>query len=101
MDHHSILRTLSNDSFTEVCHLHTEVQAAVRILERGEKNDSDSGTEMNTIKVLDHPKITRTKEHICIAMDHAAGGDLGSRMRRWAVCRRSRLTTSSHRWCVQ
>ncbi|ERE87754.1 sperm motility kinase-like protein, partial [Cricetulus griseus] len=69
--------TLGKETFAEgkqACHLHTEVQAAVRILGNGQKNDHSNKTEMDILKVVDQPNIISTTGHIY--MEHAACGDL-------------------------
>ncbi|OBS73516.1 hypothetical protein A6R68_15947 [Neotoma lepida] len=86
-DHYIILRTLGKGIFAEVklaFHLHTEVQVAVKILENGNNNDYNNKTEIEIVKLLEHPNIIKlfhiinTKEYTFMVMEYAAQGNLVS-----------------------
>ncbi|XP_028618924.1 sperm motility kinase X-like [Grammomys surdaster] len=84
-----ILKTLGTGNFAQVklaVHLHTEVQVALKTLEKDKKNATLISNELEIMKLVDHPNITKlfhvmeTTEHICMVMEYASGGDLAGRI---------------------
>ncbi|XP_040610251.1 sperm motility kinase-like [Mesocricetus auratus] len=90
-DHYVILRTLGKGNFAEVklaCHLQTEEQVAIKVLQNGTRNDFSIQTELDILKTLDHPYIIKlfhvinTEDYTYMVLEHAAGGDLVSHIER-------------------
>ncbi|XP_031214420.1 serine/threonine-protein kinase par-1-like isoform X3 [Mastomys coucha] len=84
-----VLKTLGTGNFAQVklaVHLHTEVQVALKTLEKDKKNATLISNELEIMKLVDHPNITKlfhvmeTTEHICLVMEYASGGDLAGRI---------------------
>lgn len=88
-DHYMILNTLGIGSFAEVklaCHLRTEVQVALKIIEKDKKKAALITNEVDIMKLLNHPNIIKlfhvmeTTQHIYMVMELASGGDLAGRI---------------------
>ncbi|XP_063132949.1 serine/threonine-protein kinase MARK2-like isoform X1 [Rattus norvegicus] len=84
-----ILKTLGTGNFAQVklaVHLHTKMQVALKTLEKDKKNATLISTELEIMKLVDHPNITKlfhvmeTSEHVCMVMEYAPGGDLAGRI---------------------
>ncbi|ERE78848.1 sperm motility kinase X-like protein [Cricetulus griseus] len=89
MDHYKILKTLGTGNFAQVklaLHLHTQVQVALKTLEKDKKNAYLIENELEIMKFLDHPNIIKlfhvmeTSEHIYMVLEYASGGDLAGRI---------------------
>ncbi|KAL6075339.1 hypothetical protein STEG23_005289 [Scotinomys teguina] len=87
--HYKILKTLGTGNFAQVklaLHLHTRVQVALKTLEKNKKNATLIANELEIMKLLDHPNISKlfhvmeTTEHIYMVLEYASGGDLASRI---------------------